>query len=376
MVSLIFLILLAFLTGYYVRFLRNVTRGLRQIQRAGSSISTPFVSVIVAARNEEKNIEACLNSFLQQTYSRQQFEVIVVDDGSTDSTSKIVKGIASQTKNVRLVSVPHDSEGGGGGKPEAIVEGIKKSNGEIILTTDADCIVPKEWIHKIVTYFEPTVAFVVGPVVEESAPSFFSNMQRLELLGLITTAAGLIGIRRPIICNGANIAYRKSAFAAVNGYEGSSSSCDDETLMQRIAHRKIGDIRFATNPDVIVKTKSNNSWRSFWLQRIRWAAKRGRYEDRSILSALIFLYFFFFMLLASVIFSFFVPMLWIGVCVCFFCKLVVDYSALRHGGRLFEQKIQLFPFIVAEILHAPYIVLAAAIGQSTSFEWKGRTIKG
>ena len=170
-----------------------------------------------------------------------------------------------------------------GRKPLAIAKGITQAAGEIILTTDADCIAPPRWIEIMVNHFEENVAFVAGPVAEQTSRNFFSKLEQLEFLGLITTAAGLIGSGRPIICNGANLAYRKSAFISVGGFGDNGSSNDDESLMNRMVHRNIGKIVFAPESDAVITTRSSNTITSFLRQRIRWANKRGHYEDKSIL---------------------------------------------------------------------------------------------
>ncbi|MBF8248849.1 MAG: Glycosyltransferase, partial [Bacteroidetes bacterium] len=201
-----------------------------------------------------------------------------------------------------------------------------------------------------------------------------NKVESLEFMSLIVTGAGLIGAGRPIICNGANLAYRKSAFNAVQGFKGTVSSNDDETLMQRIFNRNIGKVRFVADPDAVVRTESKNNLWSFLKQRLRWAAKKGRYEDKTILAELALLYFFFFVLLAAGGASFFVPELKIPVAITFGLKIVLDYAAMRKGAHLLHQKLNGLVFLVAELFHVPYIVFTGAVGQFISQEWKGRSL--
>lgn len=373
MISFVSITFLLIGFAYYFFFLLTVNKGLRALKPSASSAYRPFVSVIIAARNEERTIAQCLASIIEQDYPKHLYEIIVVDDHSTDQTIEAAQSFASKQTQPSVKVLPLNPHGGAG-KPTSIAYGVKNSQGEIILCTDADCVTPAKWISSMVQSFEPPVAFVAGPVAEKPGTTFFSKIQGLEFLGLITTGAGLIGAGTPIICNGANIAYRKSAFVEVNGYGETSTSCDDETLMQRISTRTIGGIVFNANVDAKVVTNSSSSPFEFWNQRMRWAAKRGHYEDKSILVKLISLYIFFVVFFSVALISFFQPELQFPVAAIFFAKMVIDFQTLTFGSRLLKENVPLVHFVVAELLHVPYIVFAAGIGQIVSLQWKERAL--
>jgi cellulose synthase/poly-beta-1,6-N-acetylglucosamine synthase-like glycosyltransferase len=375
MIEIIILGLLTIFTIYYIYFITRVRIGLLSLQTAPSTSIRPIVTVIVAARNEEKSIGQCLQSLVQQTYPSKKYEILIVDDGSTDATAPIVKSFSERYSNVHLISLPVGAKGETGRKPLAIANAINQATGEIILTTDADCIAPPRWIEIMANHFEDKVAFVAGPVAEQSSANFISKLEQLEFLGLITTAAGLIGSGRPIICNGANLAYRKNAFISVGGFSDNGSSNDDESLMNRIVQKNIGRIVFAPESDAVITTRSSNTVTSFLRQRIRWANKRCRYEDKSILFTLVSLYLFFLSLALTIMLIPLEHQLLLPVILAFGGKAFVDYFALRSGARLFLQRVPIFHFLIAELLHVPYIVIAAAIGQISSIQWKGRTIR-
>jgi cellulose synthase/poly-beta-1,6-N-acetylglucosamine synthase-like glycosyltransferase len=359
--------------AFYLWFLWTVWRGLGHLSKP--AVASPlFVSVIIAARNEDSTIERCLESLLDQDYPLDAYEIIVVDDHSTDTTFDIVTSMtnARPTGKISAISL---RGGAASGKPQAISRGIQNARGEIILCTDADCVAPRQWIRSMMACFEPSVAFVAGPVLELPSSSIFSRLQSLEFLGLITTAAGLIGTGTPIICNGANVAYRKSAFLHVSGYGGQDSSCDDETLMQRIVTRNIGRVVFNGDPEATVVTSSPNSFREFWHQRTRWAAKRGRYENAMILFRLVLLYSFFAIALLSAVFALSEPALWTLIVPVFLLKTVGDLLVLQRGAKMLRQRISLLYFVIAELFHVPYIALAGLISQFASIRWKGRTLE-
>jgi cellulose synthase/poly-beta-1,6-N-acetylglucosamine synthase-like glycosyltransferase len=376
MIEIITLGALTLFSIYYVYFITRVRLGLLSLAYARHrDLTQKKISVVIAARNEEQHITHCLQSLLKQTYPKCDYEIIIVDDGSTDTTASLVRTIAEQNTNIHLLSLPHDSTQTVGRKPYALAKGIAQSSGEIILTTDADCLVPVQWIEIMAGHFEENVVLVAGPVAEHSVHSFFGRLEQLEFLGLITTAAGLIGSKRPIICNGANLAYRKTAFAAIGGFGEYTGSNDDESLMNKMVQRKIGNIVFAPEAGAVVTTASSNTISTFLRQRIRWANKRGHYEDKSILLTLVCLYLFFLSMLLTMVLVFWEPQLAQPLAIAFGGKVLVDYFTLRAGAQLFRQNFSQFHFLVAELLHVPYIVLAAALGQVASIQWKGRSIR-
>ena len=375
MIESIVLGLLIIFTMYYIYFVTRIRIGLLSLQAAPSTNIQPMVTIIVAARNEDISIAQCLQALIRQTYSAHKYEIIIVDDGSTDTTASIVKSFSQRYPNIRLLSLSTEIDQDTGSKPLAISKGIALALGEIILTTDADCIVPPKWVEIMINHFKEDVAFVAGPVSEQSSTSFFSKLEQMEFLGLITTAAGLIGSGKPIICNGANLAYRKNAFISADGFGHNASSNDDESLMNRIAKRNIGRIVFAPESDAVITTRSSNTVASFLRQRIRWANKRGRYEDKSILFILVSLYLFFLSFGLTVLLIPLYPRLLLPVILVFGIKAIVDYFTLRSGARLFLQHVQIPHFLIAELLHVPYIVIASAIGQLSTLQWKGRTIR-
>ena len=368
--ELVLLGLLLSFMFYYLTFLWSIRKGLSSLAHRGSD-TRPFASVILAARNEEKNIEPCLRALIAQSYDPKMFEIIVVDDHSQDDT------VSRSTRLAESVDVPKTtvvSLKDQLGKPAAIAHGVSISKGEIILCTDADCTVPKEWIESMVGCFDPSVAFVAGPVLERPSSSLLSGLEAIEYLSLTTTAAGLIGSGKPIICSGASIAYRRSAFTSVSGFGDHSSSCDDETLMQRMVLWSAGKVVFNSDPSAIVTTETPPTFFDFWRQRTRWASKKGRYEDGSILRRLLLLYGFFLVLFATAAVSLVEPGLQLPTIAVLLIKGVAEYFVLAEGARLFRQDLRLEQFLIAELFHVPYITVAGLIGQFSSLRWKDRNL--
>lgn len=371
-VATISLLLLTF--AYYLYFLSTVLTGLRSVNTPGSE-AKPFVSVIVAARNEAGTITGCLQSLSNQSYDASQYEIILVDDHSDDRTLALAEGFKATIEKPRIVTLSLEDNLNHYGKPAAIAHGIASCQGEFVLCTDVDCVVQPEWISSMVRCFEPDIVFVAGPVAEISGNTLRSRLQSLEFLGLIATGAGLIGSGKPIICNGANIGYRRSAFEAVSGYGQDATSCDDETLMQRMLVRKTGKVIFNFDPSALVTTPTPDTFSAFWQQRTRWAAKRGHYESNSIFARLIMLFAFFLVAFISSIVALTVSALWIPLATVIMVKAVIEWVVLQTGAQLFRQRVRGADFLIAELFHVPYIVLATVIGQFGSKSWKNRKLE-
>ncbi|MBF8296261.1 MAG: hypothetical protein HW389_2806 [Bacteroidetes bacterium] len=367
-------VLLLLFFGYYLKFLWNVREGLRFTAMPSSS-NIPFVSVIVAARDEADNIQKCVKALTQQSYDPTRYEIVIVDDHSHDRTRELANELAARDNPPKTLVLSLTEHNGLNGKPAAIALGIENSSGEIILCTDADCTVPSGWIASMAGCFEPSVGFVAGPVLERPSDSFLSHLESLEFLGLMTTGAGLIGSGTPIICNGANIAYRRAAFQQVNGYGNGTGSCDDETLMQRIVTRKAGRVVFNSDRKAVVTTVSPPTLRAFWRQRTRWASKRGHYEDGSILRRLLFLYGFFAVLFLATFLAVLEPGMSFPLATVVLLKMLGEWSVLTRGSDLFQQRVRPGQFLIAELFHVPYIVFAALVGQFSPMRWKNRKLE-
>ena len=370
---LIFLILLI----HYVIFLSKIYFGLSKlINKVSEKIPDEFVSIIVPFRNEEKNILYTYTSLTSQNYPQEKFEIIFVNDSSDDNSLLLLENL-SKKENVFIYSVPKDYSANAH-KKRAIRFGIEKSKGEIIVTTDADCIHKKDWLKNLLKFMDERTGFVSGPVEFIADSNLFSEMQRLEFAGLVITGAGLIGSENPIICNAANIAYRKKAFDEVGGfsYQMSLSSGDDELLMQKIHRDTDYKIKFALDKNAIVSTEANPSVKEFYHQRKRWASKGLFYGDSFLLIKLILIFLFYLSLLVQPILGFvFSTKFFLTFIFSFLIKLSAEYMVLKKGtGLLFDSQI-LKPFLMTEILQVPYILVSGFMGMFGNLVWKDRKIK-
>ena len=237
-----------------------------------------FVSIIIPFRNERENLPANLKSLESQDYPNNNYEVIYVNDSSTDDSVEILAN-KIKTENIKVISVP-EKYIPNAHKKRAIRYGIENAKGEIIITSDADCNYNNNWLRTLLKYMDDKTAFISGPVEFEDNGNIFGAIQKLEFAGLVIVGAGLIGINRPTICNAANIAYRRKVFDEVNGFydQFGLSSGDDELLMQKIWKETNYKIKFCPEKRAIVKTAPNKNLTEFYQQRKRWASKGLYYK--------------------------------------------------------------------------------------------------
>ena len=372
-ISLLLIILL--LSFHYANFLISVFRGLNKLEPCDNEeIPEEFISVIVPFRNEISNIHNVYESLVNQNYPQEKHEIIFVNDNSTDESLKSLFEI-NKSKNVKILSVPEDYSKNAH-KKRAIRYGIENSKGEIIITTDADCIHNKNWLKSLLCFFDEHTAFVSGPVDFMDDSNVFQKMQKIEFAGLVITGAGLIGNGNPTICNAANIAYRKKVFHQVGGFlhNMSLSSGDDELLMQKIFQDTDYKIKFAFSKDAIVKTKANSSLNQFYQQRKRWASKGLFYKNKFLIIRLILIYLFYLSLLIQPIIGMFSSIFLVSFIITFAMKILLEYVVIRKGlTLLFDIKLIKY-FFITELFQIPYIVIVGLSGAFGNFVWKNRKV--
>ncbi|HFA51906.1 MAG TPA: glycosyltransferase [Bacteroidetes bacterium] len=340
------------------------------------------VTVIVPARNEAKNIIACLQSISKIEYPKELLEIIIVDDHSTDGTYQLVIDFIKNKKCFKIIKLADfiNNKNIGSYKKKAIETAISQSSGELIATTDADCIVPPAWLPLLVSFYEKyNLKFIAAPVNFHREKSVFERFQSLDFLGMMGVTAAGIRLKWMNMCNGANLAYPKSAFLAVDGFAGidNLASGDDILLMQKIAARFPGKIGFLKNKNAVVRTEAKPSISSFISQRLRWATKSTSYREwkTTFLLAIVFLY------CSAIVFSFFlIPFLgWKAAALflfLFLIKTIADYIFLREMADYFGRKDLMKIYLPAQLLHLIYIVVVGFFGNvKKKYAWKGREVR-
>jgi len=336
-------------------------------------ITTPAVSIVISYRNELSNLRSLLESLLAQNYPKDQLEIILVDDHSTDSSASIVEELAAQfprIKNVRLAE-------GATGKKKALALGIQISSYDLIVTTDADCVHNPEWISSITQCFNSNdTVMALGGVRIDSSSGLFAKMQALEFTSLIGTTASTLFYQQPTMCNGANLAFRKKAFLEVGGYDGNYeiASGDDEFLMRKIHARFPGGIVFMSNQHSVVTTQASRSLKSFIDQRIRWA---GKWKYNSSIGAKLLAVFVLVFQLSYVILPIAGWCHWVmpeRVYFLMVVKLALEFMLLYPVTFFLQVRWRWIPFLILQVVYPFYVVGVGLLAQRQSVSWKDRVI--
>lgn len=358
--SIYFGFLLACMLGW-----QKFTRQPKQPVVAGKE----FVSVVVAVRNEALSIAPLLSSFRFQDYSHNNFEIIFADDHSTDHTEQTISGWIKNNPHMMGSYV----QAIGNGKKHALTEAIKKAKGEIILTTDADCELPTDWISRMVMSFNPDTSLVIGLVKIQQDKSLFSKLQALEFSSLMGSGIALHAMGFPVMCNGASLAFRKRNFESVNGYENNFHipSGDDEFLMRKLIRQFPGSIESIHWPSVVVATRPQPNLKSFIQQRLRWAGK-WKANNSLTTKALALFVLIFQMSCIMAIGLFFVGDYQVGVGFLLGIKILLEGFFLFKVSRQLHQRFSIRTLFLLQIVYPLYVVIIGILSQLLDYEWKGR----
>ena len=330
------------------------------------------LSVIIAARNEEESIGPLLSALTNQSYPSKLFEVIVVDDHSTDNTTDVVK----QFETVKLVIL--NEPGQNSYKKKAIETGILHASGDLIVTTDADCLPGKNWLLTLASFYQKKDAvFIAAPVVFRHQNNVLQIFQALDFLTLQGITAVSVNSKLFGMSNGANMAYNREIFSDVGGFSGIDkiASGDDMLLMNKIWEKDKKNIHYLLSPDAIVSTSAMPTWKSFFNQRIRWASKAAYYKNFSITVVMVLVYLF--NLLFPILFfaGFWISEYWFWLIGLWIGKTIIEWPFVYSVAKFYGKQRLMKYFLFFQPLHVLYTIIAGFLGQFGAYEWKGRKVK-
>lgn len=350
---------------------------LKNFVSSGSVLQTK-ISVVVAVRNEEENIQSLFNSLLSQDYSSQLYEIIVIDDHSDDNTAQNAKQFLARhesAQNLRFLILPAEH---GEGKKAALDYAIRISTGELIVITDADCTAGSKWISTLASFYSIyKCQMILGPVSMNDNQRFFSKLQSLEFMSLISSAAGACNAGFPILANGANMAFSRLAYNTCGGFTGNTQypSGDDMFLMQGIK-KQFGAkaIRFLRSGNAIVNTPAANGLKAFYNQRKRWVSKSRGYTDPLLIAASVLVFLVNAWLVTLPVLTTFFPgnsLLFVAMLL---LKLLIDFPLMFSFSRFQRSHSILWLFPLMELLNAMYTLIIGIAGNTGKYEWKGRKV--
>lgn len=363
-------ILMLFYAGYLLRIAWHFSR----IKPATQPPQTlPTITVIVPARNESERVGACIRALCAQNYPPHKLEIILVNDHSDDDTVLVAQHAAGGDPRLRILNL--DIQTGNAYKKAAVAFGIAHSKGEWIITTDADCKMEAGWLRSMAKHFQDRVAMVSGPV-QLTGKGIFEEFQALEFMGLIAVGAGGIEAGSPTMCNGANLAYRRSAYEQVGGFQGIDyiASGDDELLMHKMAGLGL-PIRFSKDKESIVRTPAQSTWAGFKAQRIRWVSKSRVYKRSSITTTLVLSYLAMAGIPLLAILAIWEPRLWWVVGAELLLKMTAEAFVLVQAAAFFDNLRLLVWLPFEQMAHITYVLWVGLAGNRKEYTWKGRTVR-
>ncbi|HCS19797.1 MAG TPA: hypothetical protein DIW47_04395 [Bacteroidetes bacterium] len=367
---------LLFLQGllnlWYIRLFLRYTRSWNNYSFTDSGKTLPVsdeVCILIALRNEEKNLPRLFQFLDKQTYARKQF--LFIDDHSEDAGNELIDAYCESHPNARSIRLPE----GIGGKKAALSYAMDHVHSEWILCTDADTSMGPDWVLSMMQFAKDRDAvFVSGPVAMEEDGSWFSRWQALEFSGLIAIGGAGIFMDRPTMCNGANLLYRREAFLQVGGFRGNEkiASGDDQFLMHRIHEQYPGRVHFCREQKAIVYTETQPTFRKFLSQRIRWASKNGHFERKEVSTEMVGVWLVPAFLLLDLLLGFYAPLFFVAFFIFFFAKMLPERHFYKQVLPFFQQAALIKNFWISELVQVVYVAGIGLLGKFAAYEWKGR----
>ena len=328
-------------------------------------------SIIVPFRNEASNLGTLMTSLKQLEYPSELYEILMIDDDSEDDSVQIIQ---EQNGPLNVTVIPNQRHTKSP-KKDAISLGVSQSKYDWIVTTDADCSVPKHWLNSFDSLIQNVqVEFIAAPVVFNRSKQFLGVFQILDMLSLQTVTAACFKLKQPILCNGANLAYAKSLFHEVNGFEGNEdiSSGDDIFLMEKAFNLRPNSVHYLKSSDAIVDTNTQPTLASLIQQRIRWASKTSAY-NRSfgklvgllvlLMNAAVVVAF---MLLMTKGIDYHIAMSMLLI------KMLVDVWCVYCSAKFMKRTAELVWFPISSLVYPLFTVYIAVRASISGYTWKHR----
>ncbi|GAB2625902.1 glycosyltransferase [Belliella aquatica] len=367
---LIFYLIIGIVYAFILSILSKSWRG--QGENNPIAQSNEQVTLIVPFRNEADKLKKIFESIENLNYDH--LEILWVNDHSEDASVVVLNELLN-SKNLRFDH--HLIQAEGKGKKAAIETAIKHAPSDFVFTTDADCELPPTWIkHKMAHFENLLIQMVAGPVMTKERNTAFQRFQQIEWSSILLVTQYAIAHQNPLMCSGANLAYRKQAFQKVNGYQGNRNvlSGDDEFLMKKISDEFGAEaITYANGKESLVLTNAAKNWDELFSQRIRWASKYKSHNYLHFLSALLPA-----LLQLFWIVSFILPFSYglegvVAFLITWSLKMSMEFVSLSKVTKVYLLRLNFLDFCYTSLIH-PFYVLRVALGAVFgNYKWKGRS---
>ena len=354
----------------YVGIIFYFRKGILNLKHTDTPRDIPsdyFVSVVIAFRNEAHNLQPLIDDLVHQTLPINQYEVILINDHSTDNWCDCLNGLPD---NFRIIDSINN------GKKNAIFQATSHAKGPLIVTTDADCRLQPDWLQTMASIaYNTSASLTIGLVNMISNKSLLQNIQQLDYMALQLCGAGAVGINHPIMCSGANLAFLKDDYLELSNQLKANYMSGDDMFLLHAAKRSNKSIAVASSPHSNVYTKPEETLKRFLNQRIRWASKSKGYSDRDTIATAFIVLLANISLIALVIMCFInlfaLPILVIAL----ICKSAVEWQLFKEGKTLINIEISKTDFFITVLIHPLYIISTALTGFVANVYWKGRKVE-
>lgn len=382
---------LVFIFTFYAILIVTLTIGFNKVDEfneISKNNSTSF-SVVIPFRNEAQNLPRLLASISKINYSNKLVEFILVDDASSDNSVQTINNFLSTIPteiskhknklnkdyldgtNIHIIK---NNRASNSPKKDAITTAISIAKNNWILTTDADCILPENWLKSLDNFIQDKKPnMVVAPVNYKVENNFLAQFQLLDFMSMQGCTIGGFGIDFPFLCNGANFAYSREEFLNLNGFEGNNTiaSGDDIFLFEKFMKKDKKNVHYIKSKEAIVTTFPVKSWSDLMNQRTRWAAKTGNFSSLKVkligllilMTNLLVIYF---LCIESL------ELLWLP----FAIKMIVDLFLFLPTIKFFDHKFYFYKwYTFASLLYPFFTILIILNSLFFKYNWKGRRFK-
>jgi cellulose synthase/poly-beta-1,6-N-acetylglucosamine synthase-like glycosyltransferase len=363
-------IAIPFIVNYVIGQLYYLWGILKSVTPKPNSKKLPKLSIIIPMKDEESNIKATLDSLLAQDY-QGEFEVICINDRSTDNTAQIVNSFIQDYEQIKLFEIPTDSKVVNSPKKRALEKGFKNASGEIFFTLDADCVPPTAWLSSMTLHFQNGADIVQGPKRIISSSKLIHSYQSIDTLSFTLIEAAFFNHKTPMLASAPSLAYRKSLYEKAHGFEGLEhlESGDDDMLVQKMS-KHTTNVIYNADPEAQVGTQPVNHWGELFTQRARWASNSTSYPSLRYTGYLLGVYSYFWLIALSPIFLASGLINLESFLILLASKFIPDFILLSAGTRLLKCTHLIKHIFWAEFIQVPLTVWAVPAGYFKWYKWK------
>jgi cellulose synthase/poly-beta-1,6-N-acetylglucosamine synthase-like glycosyltransferase len=364
----------ALLTAEFILLLAYFTVGalkLRRLKPPLPPLQWPSVSVVVPLRNEERHAPATLAALAKQDYPGS-LEILLIDDRSTDQTATIIETQASSDPRFRAFHIPIEAPTVPSPKKRALAKGFTEAQGDILMTTDADCLPGPHWVKSLASHFQPQVGIVQGPKRIRGSGHWLHVFQEQEVFGLVSIEAATFALGHPMMASAPSLAYRRSLYQTVGGFQDieDTVSGDDDLLVRKMVQVPGYTVTYAPQAESCVTTEPVNHFWPMVVQRARWASNGAHYEQKGFVALLLGLYLFYCWLVLSPFLAGFGLIPWFACLLPWSVKIICNGIFLGLTARSLDQKKVWRRLIPCELIHVPVVVVAVVMGHLGLYRWK------